>query len=327
MVGMIDYKRLAMAFRQADKQREIEGARKAFKQAKKLEKEAKKKEREDKMKEVMEAAQKVKELPAREKVSADFKKGFKSSQIILKKKEIDASKMKIQKSKRKLNADREGYDFKKWHRGQCIGNQSIIKNTNIHPVSVDTRLWGEEQEELFTREEVKDMPAADFILHMIRWVAWEWQKNLKAKHKVMYTEHNKLTVDMIRVFESEAELKKTMSDMEVLIQRLLNGSLLKKFQDNYEEMITLALRREYKDAMAVFTELVMNHKTQHWRQPNMQHRVQQNHGGSIQKIVPTSAYCEFDADPEAIIFSKAWKRFFQYLQYLRPNDELERNFI
>jgi len=77
MVGMIDYKRLAMAFRQADKQREIEGARKAFKQAKKLEKEAKKKEREDQMKQVMENVQKMKDLPAGEKVSAkEGKKRF-----------------------------------------------------------------------------------------------------------------------------------------------------------------------------------------------------------------------------------------------------------
>merc|ERR1719420_1381 len=108
--------------------------------------------------------------------------------------------------------------------------------------------------------------------------------------------------------------------MEPLIKRLINDTLSEKMLASYEQIVDLMIQREYKDAFCAYTDLTMNHKTQLWRQPNMQHRVQQNHGGSVQYIWGTSEYSEFDTDPEAQLFAKAFKRFFQYLQYLRPNE-------
>merc|ERR1712224_584565 len=104
--------------------------------------------------------------------------------------------------------------------------------------------------------------------------------------------------------------------------RLKKEDLPQELLKNLFDVATFAAQREYSRSMESYVLITMGRKT--WRQSLMQSQMQQNHGGSIKKIIGQSELIQFDRDETMNAYMLALKRVLQFAQHLRPPDEISK---
>lgn len=120
----------------------------------------------------------------------------------------------------------------------------------------------------------------------------------------------------VDTFNSKVVLEKTKESLTPLLFQLQKNIVPLGLLQRLDNLLSLATDRDYKTCMSRYVDITMGKKT--WHQALSQDMMQQNHGGSICKIIKTSAFVDFDYDPAVNAYVLALKRLIQFLQWLRP---------
>merc|ERR1711933_167686 len=111
-------------------------------------------------------------------------------------------------------------------------------------------------------------------------------------------------------------LEKTKEALAPLLVNLQRNTVSIDLLQKIDAIATLATQREYARVMEEYVGVTMGKKR--WFQSHMQTMMQQNHGGSVAKILKQSEFIDFDFDPAVNAYMLALKRVIQFLQWLRP---------
>jgi len=175
--------------------------------------------------------------------------------------------------------------------------------------------WGEPPEDLLERQDLEDSVDGSraYVAHFIRYVMGMWHQYFKKGHKI---EGSGLTQGAVASFNSAMVVEKTREALTPILVKLQKNTLDAELLRRIDSVVALAANRDYKTCMQEYVVCTMGRKT--WHQSLSQAMMQQNHGGSICKIITQSQFIDFDYDPTINAFMLALKRVIQFLQWLRP---------
>jgi len=152
-----------------------------------------------------------------------------------------------------------------------------------------------------------------FVAHFVRYVMGVWQKMFSQGHKI---QGNGLTEHVTSSFNSAMVIEKTKEALTPLLIQLQRNTISHDLLQKIDTVVTLATQCDYAKCMQEYVLITMGRKT--WHQSHTQNMMQQNHGGSIAKILNQSQFIDFDYDPTINAYTLALKRLIQFVQWLRP---------
>lgn len=175
--------------------------------------------------------------------------------------------------------------------------------------------WGAPPEELLERNDLEDSldGSRAYVAHFVRYVVGTWHSHFKQGIKI---EGNKLSESVATSFNTGMVVEKTKESLTPLLVHLQRNSVPLDLLKKLDGLCTLAARRDYKTCMQEYVVVTMGRKT--WHQSMAQDMKQQNHGGSICRIIKQSQFVDFDFDPTVNAYVLALKRVIIFLQWLRP---------
>jgi hypothetical protein len=175
--------------------------------------------------------------------------------------------------------------------------------------------WGKPPEELLSRTDLEESADGSraFVAHFVRFAMGAWSEILAQGRKI---EGNGLTEYVTATFNSAMVLEKTKEALAPLLVNLQRNTVNSGLLQKIDNIATLATQREYARVMEEYVGVTMGKKL--WFQSHMQTMMQQNHGGSVAKILKQSAFIDFDVDTTVNAYMLALKRVIQFLQWLRP---------
>lgn len=153
------------------------------------------------------------------------------------------------------------------------------------------------------------------VAHFIRFAIGAWQRALGSGKAI---EGPGLTAHSAAMFQSMAKLKETIEALKPLLKQLrfreVNGEAL----NSLHQVVQFAADRDYVRANQLYVGMTMGKKT--WHNSLVCFQQQQNHGGSVRKILKSSELVDFDRDPVMQAYMHALKRLIQFVQCVRPPD-------
>lgn len=155
-----------------------------------------------------------------------------------------------------------------------------------------------------------------YVAHYIRYVLGAWQRMLVSGKAV---DGSGLTNQTAALFKSKEKFQSTAEALKPLLRQLRSRKINDEMLSGLETVVKLAAEREYNHANSVYVGMTMGRKTWHNSLPCFQQ--QQNHGGSVRKIIKQSELVDFDWDPVVQAYMHALKRVIQFAQCIRPPDD------
>lgn len=198
-------------------------------------------------------------------------------------------------------------------------DDSSEEDNPMNRIKRPTDYWGKPPEELLARTDLEESVDGSraFIAHFVRYVMGTWNLYFEDEVKI---EGNGLTEGACASFNSRMVLEKTKEALTPLLERLQRNTVEKDHLLQIDNIASLAAARDYKSSMQQYVLTTMGRKT--WHMTHMQTMMQQNHGGSVAKILKQSDFVSFDYDPTINAYTLALKRVIQFLQWLRPPTEI-----
>merc|ERR1712194_488223 len=102
------------------------------------------------------------------------------------------------------------------------------------------------------------------------------------------------------------KLQETVKALRPLLDRLRKRSITAELLKILIEVCTLAIARNYTGCNESYVKITMGKKL--WHNAMMQTMMQQNHGGAVRKIMPSSELIDFDFDPVQQAYMWSFKR-------------------
>lgn len=169
-------------------------------------------------------------------------------------------------------------------------------------------------EELLAAGDMGSEPGL-YVAHFVRFVLGCWQRTLSSGKPL---EGPGLTAQSAALFQSKAKLRETTEALKPLLRQLWLRKVTDEVLRELEKVVRHAADRDYIRANEVYVAMTMGRKTWHNSLPCFQQ--QQNHGGSVRKIIKQSELVDFDWDPVMQAYMHALKRLIQFVQCVRPPD-------
>jgi len=170
-------------------------------------------------------------------------------------------------------------------------------------------------EELIPASDMGSEPGL-YVAHFVRFVLGAWQRMLGAGRVI---EGSGLTAQSAALFQSRAKLRETTDALRPLLRQLRHRKVNEQLLRQLDTIVRLAADREYVACNTEYMGMTMGRKTWHNALPCFQQ--QQNHGGSVRKIIKQSEMLDFDVDPVVQAYMHALKRIVQFAQCIRPPDD------
>lgn len=195
------------------------------------------------------------------------------------------------------------------HPSDSSGDEEEVKKKK------PTDYWGDPPADLLSRTCLEDSVDGSraYIAHFVRFVMGAWNECVVMGRTI---EGSGLSQGAVETFNSKVVVEKTRESLTPLLFHLQRNTVPLGLLQKLDNLLSLATERDYKTCMSRYVDITMGKKT--WHQAFPQDMMQQNHGGSICKIIKTSAFVDFDYDPAVFAYVTALKRVIQFLQWLRP---------
>lgn len=199
--------------------------------------------------------------------------------------------------------------------GSSTSSEEMAEEKRKRPINY----WGETPEDLLARSDLEDSldGSRAYVAHFVRYVMGMWQQHVEDGRKI---EGNGLTKGTADSFNSTMVLEKTRESLLPLLVQLQQNTVPEELLRLIDTVVTLAAQRDYKTCMQEYMVITMGRKTWHQSLPQMM--MQQNHGGSVCRIIKQSQFVDFDYDPTMNAYTVALKRVIQFLQWLRPATDI-----
>ncbi|CAK0822439.1 unnamed protein product, partial [Prorocentrum cordatum] len=159
------------------------------------------------------------------------------------------------------------------------------------------------------------------VAHFARFVVGRWQAFLLSGRGAEAVQ-GALAAQAEATFQSEKKLRETIKALKPLMRMLRYGTVQEGVLKHLVSLAGLAAGRRYKECGEVYMQLTMGQKKWHASHPLA--KWQQNHGGSIRKIIKPSEQLEYDKDPVTNAYIRAFKRLVQCAQLLFPPADLSQ---
>mmetsp|Transcript_12513 Transcript_12513/g.24385 ORF Transcript_12513/g.24385 Transcript_12513/m.24385 type:complete len:494 (-) Transcript_12513:37-1518(-) len=153
------------------------------------------------------------------------------------------------------------------------------------------------------------------VAHFIRFAIGAWQRALGSGKTI---EGPGLTAHSSAMFQSVAKLKETIEALKPLLKQLRFRKVNEEALTSLHQVVQFAAGRDYVRANQLYVGMTMGKKT--WHNSIVCFQQQQNHGGSVRKILKQSELVDFDWDPVMQAYMHALKRLIQFVQCVRPPD-------
>jgi len=153
------------------------------------------------------------------------------------------------------------------------------------------------------------------VAHFIRFAIGAWQRALGSGKTI---EGPGLTAHSSAMFQSMAKLKETIEALKPLLKQLRFRKVNEEALKSLHQVVQFAADRDYVRANQLYVGMTMGRKT--WHNSIVCFQQQQNHGGSVRKILKQSELLDFDWDPVMQAYMHALKRLIQFVQCVRPPD-------
>jgi len=153
------------------------------------------------------------------------------------------------------------------------------------------------------------------VAHFIRFAIGAWQRALGSGKAI---EGPGLTAHSSAMFQSVAKLKETIEALKPLLKQLRFRKVNEEALKSLHQVTQFAAERDYVRANQLYVGMTMGRKT--WHNSIVCFQQQQNHGGSVRKILKQSELVDFDWDPVMQAYMHALKRLIQFVQCVRPPD-------
>eukprot|EP00929_Paragymnodinium_shiwhaense_P070338 TRINITY_DN3562_c0_g1_i1.p1 TRINITY_DN3562_c0_g1~~TRINITY_DN3562_c0_g1_i1.p1 ORF type:complete len:606 (-),score=155.27 TRINITY_DN3562_c0_g1_i1:309-2126(-) len=160
------------------------------------------------------------------------------------------------------------------------------------------------------------MPAEVAVAHFALYAIGAWRQSLESGDILEGMTHN---AKLMAMFRNRGMLQQTVNAVKPMLRQLRRREVTSKVLGHLEKMVRYALDREYAASSAEYMLMTIGRKT--WMQSAMQIQMQQNHGGSISKLIKRSVLEDFDKDPVMQAYMLAIRRLITFVQCIRPPDD------